>query len=74
MTLTKAVENPQIAYENLYNNQTKSKLQPKFKPGDFVRISKYRGKFKRGYTANYTDEVFVITDVLKNSSNYLSNC
>ena len=30
-----------------------------------MRISKYRGKFKRGYTANYTNEVFVITDVLK---------
>ena len=65
MTPIQAVENPQKAYENLYNNQNKSKPSPKFSPGDFVRISKYRGKFKRGYTANYTDEVFVITDVLK---------
>ena len=40
-------------------------MAPKFSAGDFVRISKHRGKFKRGYTANYTDEVFVVTDVLK---------
>ena len=30
-----------------------------------VRISKYRGKLKRGYSPNYTSEVFVVTDVLK---------
>ena len=50
--------------DNLYKKQI-PKSKPKFSPGEFVRISKYRGKFKRGYTANYTNEVFVITDVLK---------
>ena len=39
--------------------------KPKFKMGDFVRISKYKGKFKRGYKANYTNEVFVISNILK---------
>ena len=63
MTPIQAVENPQKAWENLYGDK-ESKDTPKFTPGDFVRISKYRGKFKRGYTANYTDEVFVVTDVL----------
>ena len=28
--------------------------------GDFVRITKYRGAFKRGYTPNWTHELFII--------------
>ena len=28
--------------------------------GDFVRITKYRGAFKRGYTPNWTQELFTI--------------
>ena len=71
MTPVQATENPGKAWDNLYN-QEQSKNKPKFNPGDFVRISKYRKTFKRGYTANYTDEVFVVTDVLETSS-YLQN-
>ena len=66
MSPVQAVENPQQAYENLREKE-QPRTTPKFKGGDFVRISKYRGKFKRGYTANYTDEVFVVTDVLNTS-------
>ena len=64
MTPVEATENPRKAWDNLYGSKDE-KSKPKFKPGDFVRISKYRGKFKRGYTANYTNEVFVVTDVLE---------
>ena len=64
MTPIEALDNPRKALENLHS-QRDTKGKPKFTPGNFVRISKYRGKFKRGYTANYTDEVFVVTDVLK---------
>ena len=64
MTPTQASENPGDAYDNLYGSK-QSKTTPKFKPGDFVRISKYRKTFKRGYTANFTDEVFVVTDVMR---------
>ena len=64
MTPIEAVQNPRKAYDNLEEKQIR-KRKPKFKPGEFVRISKYRGKFKRGYTANYTNEVFVVTDVIK---------
>ena len=59
---------PKEALEHPYNVENKSVATSnisKFKPGDFVRISKYRKTFKRGYTANYTDEVFIISDVLK---------
>lgn len=66
MTPNEAVKNPRKAWENL-NKITVSQISPTFTPGDFVRISKYRGKFKRGYTANYTNEVFVVTDKLNTS-------
>ena len=32
----------------------------KFKIGDFVRISKYENIFAKGYTLNWSEEVFVI--------------
>ena len=67
MTPVEASENPRKAWDNLYGSKDE-KSKPKFKPGDFVRISKYCGKFKRGYTANYTNEVFVVTDVLETTS------
>ena len=33
---------------------------PKFKVGDHVRISKYKNIFAKGYTPNWSEEVFVI--------------
>ena len=36
---------------------------PKFKVGDQVRISKYKNIFTKGYTPNWSDEVFVIKKV-----------
>ena len=33
---------------------------PKFKIGDHVRISKYKNIFAKGYTPNWSEEVFVI--------------
>ena len=33
---------------------------PKFKVGDHVRISKYKNIFAKGYTPNYSEEVFVV--------------
>ena len=33
---------------------------PKFKIGDHVRISKYKNIFAKGYTRNWSEEVFVI--------------
>ena len=33
---------------------------PKFKVGDHVRISKYKNIFSKGYTPNWSEEVFVI--------------
>ena len=36
---------------------------PKFKVGDHVRISKYKNIFAKGYTPNWSEEVFVIKEI-----------
>ena len=36
---------------------------PKFKVGDHVRISKYKNIFAKGYSPNWSGEVFVIKEV-----------
>ena len=37
--------------------------EPKSKAGDHVRISKYKNIFAKGYTPNWSEEVFVIKKV-----------
>jgi len=41
----------------------KKKLIPRYKIGDFVRISRIKGVFEKGYEINWTPEVFVITQI-----------
>ena len=36
---------------------------PKFKVGDYVRISKYKNIFAKGYKPNWSEEVFVISKI-----------
>ena len=36
---------------------------PKFKVGDYVRISKYKNIFAKGYMPNWSEEIFVIKKV-----------
>ena len=36
---------------------------PKFKAGDQVRISKYKKFFAKGYTPNWSEEVFVVSRI-----------
>ena len=36
---------------------------PKFKVGDHMRISKYKNIFSKGYTPNWSEEVFVIKKI-----------
>ena len=38
-------------------------IDPKFKVGNVVRISKYKNDFDKGYTTNWSEEVFVIKKV-----------
>uniref|UniRef100_A0A803J9B6 Integrase catalytic domain-containing protein n=1 Tax=Xenopus tropicalis TaxID=8364 RepID=A0A803J9B6_XENTR len=51
-------------WKNLYYEYFSSKkIKPKFKIGDDVRISKYKGTFSKGYEQSYTDEIFTIYDI-----------
>ena len=36
---------------------------PKFKVSDHVRISKYKNIFAKGYTPNWSEEVFVVSKI-----------
>ena len=38
---------------------------PKFKVNDRVRITKYKNIFSKGYTENWSREIFIIDSVLK---------
>ena len=51
--------------DNTYINADKeiNNKDPKFKVGDRVRISKYKNIFAKGYTPNWSEEVFVIKKV-----------
>ena len=65
MTLTEARKksNKGTVYFNLYGDMKQPKL-PKFKVGNKVRISKYKRKvFDKGYTPNWTEEVFIIDKI-----------
>ena len=44
-------------------NEEWNKKDPKFKVGDHVRISKYKNIFAKGYSPNWSEEVFVINKI-----------
>ena len=57
-------ENEDRVYLNLYMQEISQTAKPKFKVGDKVRISKYKRKiFDKGYTPNWTEEIFVIDKI-----------
>ena len=63
MTPTEASKkkNEGAVYFNLYGDMEQLISKPKFKIDDKVRISKYkRMTFDKGYTPNWTEEVFII--------------
>ena len=51
--------------DNTYINTNKevSDKDPKLKVRDDVRISKYKNIFAKGYTPNWSEELFVIKEV-----------
>ena len=46
---------------NIIKIQTKK--DPKFKVGDFVRISNYKNIFAKGYTPNWSEEIFIVNEI-----------
>ena len=55
-------KNESQIYINLYglNKNYKNKINFKFKVGDHVRLSKVKRTFEKGYTNNWTKEIFVV--------------
>ena len=51
-------DNTYIDFEKEVNDK-----DPKFKVDDHVRISKYKNIFAKGYTPNWSEEVFVISEI-----------
>ena len=45
-----------------YNEKSNEK-DPKFKVGDHVRISKFKNVFAKGYTTNWSEEIFIIKKI-----------
>ena len=50
---------------NTYINSSKeiNNIDPKFEIGDIVRISTYKNIFVKGYSLNWSEELFVIKKV-----------
>ena len=46
-------------------NEDFNEKDPKFKVGDYVRISKYKIIFAKGYTQNWSEEFFVVSKIKK---------
>ena len=59
-------KNSNQVFANLYSDEIYKKVKkPKFKIGERVRISKYKRKlFDKGFTPNWTEEIFVINEIL----------
>lgn len=58
-------------WRNLYfdghSSNSNLKKLPKFKVGDYVRITKHKHTFQKGYESNWSDEIFIITSVILRS-------
>ena len=56
-------DNTDIDSMELHSSKEVNDKDPEFKVGDHVRISKYKNIFAKGYTPNWSEEVFVIKKV-----------
>ena len=50
-------------YSFVEYNEDSNKRNPKFKVGDYVRISKYKNIFAKGYAPNWSEEVLVFNKI-----------
>ena len=51
-------DNTYIDFEEEVNDK-----DPKLKVGDYIRISKYKNIFAKGYIPNWSEEVFIISKI-----------
>jgi transposase InsO family protein len=58
-------ENEELVYFNMNNTKAIKIVKPKLKVGDFVRISRIKGTFEKGYIPNWSRELFKVREVLE---------
>ena len=72
-TLMKPVDvnesNKDAVWVTLYGSALGALPLPKFRVGDTVRASRYKSVFGKGYEANFTEEIFKVTRVLRGDPN-----
>ena len=56
-------DNTYIDSTELHSEKEVNDKDPKFKIGDYVRISKYKNVFAKEYTPSWSEEVFVISKI-----------
>ncbi|XP_045450977.1 uncharacterized protein LOC123662140 [Melitaea cinxia] len=63
--------NIMTVWNNLYVRENERSLRdislPKFHVGDYVRITKYKHIFQKGYESNWSDEIFIVSTVIPRS-------
>ena len=62
-------KNEQAIYESVFSNNNESTNKFKLDINDKVRISKYKTVFSKGYTPNWSEEIFIVTEQLIRSPN-----
>lgn len=61
-------DNAQQVWERIYGNEYgRHKTKRKFSKGDFVRLSRGKGKFEKGYYTNWGDEILEVDAIKKQS-------
>ena len=63
MKPTDVTDNTYIDSMELHSSKEVNDKDPKCKVGDHWRISKYKNIFAKGYTSNWSEEVFVIKKI-----------
>ena len=57
--------NKDVVWVTLYGSALGELPLPKFRVGDTVRVSRYKSVFGKEYEANFTEEIFKVTRVLR---------
>ena len=56
-------DNTYMISMELHSEKEVNDKDPKFKIGDYVRISKYKNIFAKGYKPNWSEEVFIVSKI-----------
>ncbi|KAL3096673.1 hypothetical protein niasHS_004192 [Heterodera schachtii] len=58
-------KNAQSVWKRMYQTRPPIRRPPRFYKDDFVRMTREKGQFEKGYLPNYGDEILEVDEVLK---------